>query len=137
MNQLEIKAALEHATAKLFEDANNFAFTAATAQTEWNLAHHLALEVSRFFPSLEYDVDLAKKDYGNKRPDIVFHERGTHKSNYLVLEIKRDGSPRKIRNDVDKIQNLWFKKPLRYRFGAVINLRSNGNHEIQVFENKT
>ena len=77
----------------------------------------------------------AKKNYGNRRPDIVFHKRGTHKSNYLVLEIKRDGSPRAIRDDIAKVKKLWFKKPLSYKFGAVINLRSDGKHEILVFKN--
>jgi hypothetical protein len=135
LNRSKIKSALKQAIGKLFKDPNIFDFTAATGQTEWNLAHHLARELSVFFPSLEYDLDLAKKNYGNKRPDIVFHRRGTHRSNYLVIELKRNGSPRAIRDDIGKIKKLWFKKPLSYTFGAVVNLRSDGKHEVQVFKN--
>jgi hypothetical protein len=136
MNESQLKSVIEQAIAKLFEHQPNiFEFTAATGQTEWNLTHHLAVELSAFFPSLDYDLDVVKKDYKNARPDIVFHKRGTHKSNHLVVEVKRDGSPREIREDIQKIKRRWFKKPLKYRFGAVVNLRAGGKHEIQVFEN--
>jgi hypothetical protein len=136
MNESELEATLRQAVASLFvHQPNIFEFTSETGQTEWNLAHHLAVELSAFLPSLEYDLDVAKKHYGNKRPDMVFHKRGTHKSNYLVIEMKRNGSPAAFLKDVQKIKRLWFRKPLKYRFGAVINLRPNGNHQVQVFKN--
>jgi hypothetical protein len=71
------------------------------------------------------------------RPDIVFHRRGTHASNHLVVEIKRDGNAREVEADIEKIREHWFRNPLHYQFGAVVNLRSDGKHEIQVFKNTT
>ena len=136
MSKSEVEATLRQAVANLFaHQPNVFEFTAATGQTETNLTHHLAVELSASFPSLDYDLEVVKKDYNNARPDIIFHKRGTHESNHLVVEIKRDGSPREIREDIQKIKRLWFKKPLNYRFGAVVNLRANGKAQIQVFKN--
>src|SRR5262249_33698096 len=102
---------------------------------EWNLAHHLACELREFFPSLDHDLDLTKHDYDERRPDIVFHKRGTHEANHLVVEVKRDGRPAKITADIEKIHAYWFRPPLQYEFGAVVNLRSDGTHEVQVFKN--
>jgi len=132
----ELKSILEQAIVRLFErQPNIFNFTPTTGQTEWNLAHHLAVELCEFFPSLDHDLDVLKRDYDNRRPDIIFHTRGTHKANYLVVEIKRDGNPREIDSDVEKIMAYWFRAPLLYEFGAVVNLRTDGNHEVRVIEN--
>src|SRR5712692_2619311 len=118
MNEPQLKLILEQAVAKLLEHQPNiFEFTSQTGQTEWNLAHHLAVEISAFFPSLEWDLDVLKRDYNNKRPDIIFHKRGTHKSNHLVVEMKRDGSPQEIDDDIKKIHTHWFRAPLHYEFG--------------------
>lgn len=65
-----------------------FTFTSQTNQTEWNLAHHLADEVHKEFPDLHCDVDVIKPNLDRKRPDIVLHRRGTHESNFLVVELK-------------------------------------------------
>jgi hypothetical protein len=132
----ELKSILELAIAKLFErQPNIFDFTSETRQTEWNLAHHLAVELREFFPSLDHDLDVVKRNYDNRRPDIVFHKRGTHKMNHLVVEIKKDGSSRDIDADIEKIHAHWFRDPLHYAFGAVVDLRSDGHHEIHVFAN--
>ena len=136
MNESDPKSVLGLAITRLFEHQPNvFEFTAETGQTEWNLAHHLAVEVHAFFPSLDYDLDVVKRNYKNMRPDLIFHRRGTHESNYLVIEIKRDGNLREVEADIEKIKRHWFKAPLHYQFGAAINLRSDGKHEIRVFEN--
>ena len=138
MNESELKSILERAVANLFERQSSiFEFTPETGQTEWNLTHHLAVELHAFFPSLDYDLDVVKRDYGNMRPDIVFHKRGTHESNYLVVEVKRDGNAREVEADIEKIHAHWFRNPLHYQFGAVVNLQSDGKHEIQVFKNRT
>jgi len=135
-NKSDLQDVIQHAVGKLFEhQPNGFEFTARTGQTEWNLAHHLAIELTTLIPSLDCDLDVLKMDYGNMRPDIVFHKRGTHESNYLVIEMKRDGSTANFANDIAKIENYWFKAPLRYRFGAAVNLRAGGTHQIQVFQN--
>ncbi len=138
MNESELKSILEKAVANLFNrQLNIFEFTPETMQTEWNLTHHLAVELHAFFPSLDYDLDVLKRGYDNMRPDIVFHKRGTHKSNFVVVEVKRDGDPRDIAADIEKIHVHWFREPLHYQFGAAINLRTDGKHEIQVFTNAT
>jgi len=137
MNEAEIDSALEQAIARLFEHQPNiFEFTSETGQTEWNLAHHLAVELCKFFPGLDHDLDVVKWNYENRRPDIIFHKRGTHEANYLVVEMKRDGDPSEIDADIQKIHTHWFRAPLRYEFGAVVNLRTDGKHEIRVFRNR-
>lgn len=125
MHALDIKEVLEKATAALFANQPNiFDFTSETVQTEWNLAHHLANEIHELLPELDCDLDVIKENLERKRPDIVFHKRGTNSSNFLVVEIKRDGAPHEIKNDIQKIKSYWFGNHLRYQFGAVINLRS-------------
>lgn len=137
MNDSELKSILEKAVANLFErQPNIFEFTPETGQTEWNLTHHLAVELHAFFPSLDHDLDVLKRGYDNMRPDIVFHKRGTHTSNFLVVEVKSDGNPHDIEADMEKIHVHWFREPLRYQFGAVVNLRTSGKHQIQVFKNE-
>jgi hypothetical protein len=138
MDEAAFKSIIEQAIARLFtRQPDIFAFTSETGQTEWNLAHHLAVELSGFFPGLNYDLDVIKRNYGNMRPDIIFHKRGTHESNYLVIEVKRDGHPTHMAEDVEKIKTHWFMPPLHYSFGATVNLRTDGKHEIQVFKNST
>jgi hypothetical protein len=135
MNEFQIKVLIQRGVAALFEHQPNiFEFTSETGQTEWNLAHHLAVELCEYFPELDHDLDVVKRNYGNRRPDIIFHERGTHGNNYLVIEVKRDGDPREIADDMEKIKAYWFQPPLRYEFGAVVNLRADGKHFVEVFK---
>ena len=75
---------------------------------------------------------LRKPRYGGRRPDIVFHERGVHRSNFLVIELKRNGRPGAVSADVRKIEDYWFAPPLLYRFGAAINVRTDGRNDIVV-----
>ena len=136
MNESELNAILEKAVANLFaHQPNIYEFAPGTGQTEWNLAHHLAVELRAFFPSLDHDLDVLKRDYDNMRPDIIFHKRGTHEANHLVVEVKRDGSPWEIDADTEKIVMHWFRAPLRYEFGATVNLRTDGHHQIRVHRN--
>jgi hypothetical protein len=138
MNEPELHSILTQAIANLFEHQSNiFMFTSETGQTEWNLAHHLAVDLRDFFPSLDHDLDVVKWNYDNRRPDIIFHKRETQESNFLVVEVKRDGSPAEVAADIEKINAHWFRSPLHYEFGAVVNLRSDRKHEILVFENTT
>lgn len=136
MNESEINSILEQAIDALFErQPNIFEFTPETGQTEWNLAHHFAIELCRFFPSLDHDLDVVKWNYGNRRPDIILHKRGTHAANFLVVEMKRDCHPQEIEAEVHKINEHWFREPLLYKFGAVVNLRTKGPHEIRLLKN--
>jgi hypothetical protein len=136
VNTNELKRTIEAAIESLFKHQPNiFDFTPETGQTEWNLAHHLANELHVFFRSLDHDLDVTKKDYGYRRPDIIFHKRGTHEANHLVVELKKDGSHQEIEAAIDKIHTYWFQEPLRYDFGAVVNLQSDQTFQVQVFEN--
>lgn len=137
MNESTVKSGLEQAIAQLFErQPNIFKFTSETGQTEWNLAHHLAVEVHESFPSFDCDLDVVKRNYGNRRPDIILHQRGTHEANFLIIEVKLDGAQQDTDDDIKKIQEHWFAKPLCYEFGAVINLRTDSRHEARVFRNE-
>lgn len=119
MDQDKIKGILEEATSNLLKNQPNiFRFTSATHQTEWNLAHHYAIEVHKLFPDYDCDFDISKPNLGDRRPDIVIHERGTHDRNFLVIEVKRD--QRDVPADMNKIQSFWFDPSLHYEFGAVV-----------------
>lgn len=114
---------------------NIFEFTSETGQTEWNLAHHLANEIHDLLPDYDCDLDVIKENFGNRRPDIIFHARGNHKNNFLVVELKRGGSRAELDHDLHKIQAYWFGGNLNYKFGAVINIRSDKTYEVVVLEN--
>ena len=83
MNESQLKEVIAQGIAALFEHQPNiFDFTSETGQTEWNLAHHLAVELRVHFPRLDHDLDVVKRNYDNRRPDIIFHKRGTNKANH-------------------------------------------------------
>ena len=132
----EIEAILRLAIKNLFQyqpDINDF--SSETGQTEWNLAHHLANEISKILPDYSCDLDVTKKNLHNRRPDIIFHKRGNNEHNFLVIEMKRNGSDTEIDDDIRKINEDWFSEPLCYSFGAVINLKGPINSLIKVFKN--
>jgi hypothetical protein len=132
----QIRALVEDASRLLFEHQPNiFDYTSATGQTEWNLAHHLAWELRHLLPSFDCDLDVTKHNFENRRPDVIFHKRGTHRANYLVIEIKYDGGVTALEHDVEKIRDYWFREPLSYTFGAVVNLRSDRIYEVHAFRN--
>jgi hypothetical protein len=131
-----VKRILENAIESLFiNQPNIFDFTSETGQTEWNLAHHYANEVHKLLSDLDCDLDVVKINLDNKRPDIIFHSRGGHKSNFLVIEVKRDSSQSELTSDIQKIKSSWFGDRLCYQFGAVVNLKSKKTGEVKVFEN--
>lgn len=114
---------------------NIYDFTSETGQTEWNLAHHLANEISSLLPGFDCDLDVTKRNIENRRPDIIFHARGNNDHNFLVVELKREGGRQELQDDARKIQEDWFGERLDYRFGALINLRRKDTAQIEVFEN--
>jgi hypothetical protein len=131
----QVKEVSDRAAQDLFASGAVARFTPQTKQSEWNLANHLAAAIEGYLPELQHDGDLIKPQAGRRRPDIVFHKRGTHDFNYLVVEAKKDGSPRSILLDIEKIKTFWFRGRLRYLFGAVMNLRSDNTADIEVFRN--
>ena len=136
MNKEELELLLKKAVTSLFVDQPDiYGFTPSTLQPEWNLAHHLANEIHKFFPRLSCDLDITKPNDANKRPDIIFHKRGRNDSNFLVIEVKRNGAKKDLENDAEKIKSFWFRRPLRYQFGAVVNLKTNKTADIRVLIN--
>jgi len=105
--------------------------TLQTGMTEWNLGHHLANEIAKYIFWLNHDLDVTKRNYENRRPDIIFHKRGINVLNYLVIEIKRTGS---INDDIRKIREGWMSSDLHYRFGASVVIKSADNFRVKVFE---
>jgi len=134
MTTEEIKTKLEIALRRLHDSQPDlFAFTPDTNQTEWNLTHHLASEIHRAFPDHHCDVDVAKPNFHNRRPDIIVHWRGTHESNLLVIELKR--AQKDAPEEIEKIKNFWFQSPLNYQYGAVIVVNDE-NSKVVVIQNE-
>ncbi|MBN9483127.1 MAG: hypothetical protein BGO70_01085 [Bacteroidetes bacterium 43-93] len=132
----KIENIINTAIVRLFEKQKNiFSFTEMTGQTEWNLAHHLAFELKEFFPCLDCDLDVTKHNFNNKRPDIIFHTRGRVINDFLVIEMKYNGSNSATQSDIIKIQESWFNPILNYKFGAVVNLNTNKTFVVHTFKN--
>ena len=134
MDENRIKELLEGAIALLSErQPTLFEFTSETNQTEWNVVHHYAKEVSALFPNHDCDVDVSKPNLNNKRPDIVIHKRGTHDLNFLVIEVKRDQDG--VSEDIEKIREWWFRQPLQYQYGAVVMIGGYETISVTVVKN--
>ncbi|MFD2924484.1 hypothetical protein [Halobacillus naozhouensis] len=97
-----------------------FVNTRYTNFTEWNLSYHLSNEIAKYIFWLDVDLDVTKRNYNNRRPDIIFHKRRTNSLNYLVVELK------KIKNDnqsdICKLKEDWMREPLNYKYGVYINI---------------
>ena len=119
----------------LFENQPDiFDFTSQTGQTEWNLTHHLANEIHKYIFWLDHDLDVTKRNLGNKRPDIIFHKRGTNALNFLVVEVKyRDTS---VEKDIRKIKEDWMENELKYRFGASIKIVDKNEYKVILLDRK-
>jgi hypothetical protein len=135
MDEQSVRVAVAEAVERLFASQPDiFGFTPESAQTEWNLTHHLARELSALLPGFVYDVDIRKPGAGDRRPDIVFHRRGTHEDNFLVIEVKRD-SPKAVAGELEKIRRHWFAEPYLYRFGVALNLNSDFTYQLEIIAN--
>ena len=139
MDERAIKTKLEAAAKTLFDNQPDiFDFKPSqSGQTEWNLAHHLANEIHKYFASFHCDVDITKRNFSNRRPDIVIHKRGPDEFNFLVIEMKRNAHNQsaEIKSDRDKIKRDWFSNPLNYKFGAIININNDMTFEVEVIKN--
>lgn len=106
--------------------------TSATTMTEWNLGHHLSNEIKKYIFWLNHDVDVSKRNYDNRRPDIIFHKRGIFSLDFLVVEVKRNEND--DRSDIRKIKNHWMRGRLNYSYGAYINIWNKDNYVGYVFD---
>jgi hypothetical protein len=110
-------------------------FTSETNEYEPNLSFHYANNLGPFLFWLDCDFDVIKPNLAKKRPDIIFHRRGIQALNFLVVEVKRHESD--ATEDIDKIRDYWFPKPLCYRFGASVVLGKNGSFSVALLENRS
>lgn len=138
LDEAALEERLKRGVNALFDNQPNiFCFTSETGQTEWNLAHHLANEIQQdeVLSKFDHDLEVTKHTLDQKRPDIIFHKRGTNCRNFLVIEMKRDGSAQEVCADRRKIEEYWFGDNLHYQFGAVINIKTNKSYDICVLVN--
>ena len=118
----QLKEIIQNAICILFrKQPNIFEFTSESGHTEWNFAHHLANELHFFFPEYDCDLEITKHCESNKtkRPDIIYHRRGNHDNNFLVVELKLHEHKE---DDKEKIKSYFFSDPLNYAFGAAIKI---------------
>lgn len=136
MTNLEITAMIQAAVARLFEEQPNiFDFVDGAGRKEWNLAHHIASDLVKALPGYDCDLEVTKFKRGDSRPDIIFHSRGGHENDYLVIEVKYEASKKDIERGIEKIYSHWFNHPQNYRFGAIMNLLNLKAAEVIVFGN--
>lgn len=109
-----------------------FENTDQTNFTEWNLSYHLSNEIAKYIFWLNVDLDVTKRNYQNRRPDIIFHKRNTNALNFLVVELKK--SKNDNASDINKIIEDWMKKPLNYRYGVYINIWGKGEYRAVVLK---
>lgn len=137
MNKKKVEETIDKAISNLFsKQPDIFNFTSQTHQTEWNLGHHLAVEISSLWPRFDCDIDIVKINFGKHRPDIILHKRGRQADNFLVIELKKDGNSTELNDDIRKIKQEWFYPPLSYTWGAIININSNKTYSKEVFRNE-
>ena len=135
MDEQSVRDAIAVAVERLLAGQPDiFRLTPESAQTEWNLTHHLARELSALLPEFAYDIDIKKPEAEDRRPDIVFHRRGMHEDNFLVIEVKRD-NPNAMAGELEKIRRYWFAAPYLYRFGAALNLNSDFTYKVEIIVN--
>ena len=116
-------------------------FTHETCEHEPNLSFHFANELWRYLFWLQCDFDVTKHNLDEqhpeifRRPDIVFHRRGIHALNFLVVEVKRGQNPEGVVKDIEKIHQYWLPQ-LHYRFAASVLIdEQTGEFKVQLFEN--
>lgn len=107
-----------------------FVNTVYTNFTEWNLSYHLSNEIAKYIFWLNVDLDVTKRNYNNRRPDIIFHKRSTNSLNYLVVELKKSKNDNQF--DICKLKEDWMSKPLNYRYGVYINIWGKDNFKATV-----
>ncbi len=100
-------------------------FTHLTDHHEPNLSFHFAIEMWQYLRWLNCDFDVWK-EVQNKRPDLLFHHRGTCDENFLVVEVKRYSNRYVVDweacMDKEKIYKYWFGDDLHYRYGLSLVL---------------
>lgn len=110
-----------------------FINTRYTNFTEWNLSYHLSNEIAKYIFWLNVDLDVTKRNYNNRRPDIIFHKRRSNFLNYLVVELKKSRNDNQ--NDICKLKEDWMSEPLNYRYGAYINIWDKNKFEAILLGN--
>jgi hypothetical protein len=88
--------------------------------SEWNICSHIQHRLKDEFSDYDIDVELIK--HNRRRPDIVVHKRGNNTDNFIVFQVKKDPTLKDVQDDLDKINNTFFKKPYCYKLGIFISI---------------
>ena len=100
-----------------------------------------ALDIAR---SRMMDIGLKPNDTDNYKltPDIIIHERNTNAKNLVVIEVKKDSTPDKLKKyDLLKLEHMtidYSGNHYNYRLGVAIvfGTKNNaGDVEIKYFQN--
>jgi len=67
----------------------------------------------------EYQVKIEDVNAGTVYPDIIIHKRGFDGPNLVVIEAKKDATPRKRGLDLEKLKKI--KEEYEYSFSVFIN----------------
>jgi hypothetical protein len=136
MTAEEVTSLIKQAWKKLILDQPDFGhFTPQTTQRELNIAHHFARYLDELLSTrvdwpISHDFDIWKREQ-RKRPDIIFHQRGTHDNNLLVIELKVDGNKQDQLNELRRIKEVWFNE-FDYKFGAYLNVARTGTDSLDL-----
>lgn len=136
---------------------------------ELNISTHLAFYLKRYFPDYDVDpeyngdidkpndrkaLDIARNrilEVGRKTnisdnyklsPDIIIHKRKTNENNLVVIEVKKDSHPQKVKDyDLIKLEHLtidYLGNHYNYRLGVAVifgTKENTGKYEIRYFQN--
>lgn len=111
----ELRAAVVSAAERITSEQ-----PAVWRMSEWNICHHLAIELGKTFADFNIDVELVKDD--GRRPDIVIHERDTHDRNLAVFQVKVRPSAQDVVDDLGKISGTFFREPYHYKYGVFLSV---------------
>ena len=92
---------------------------------------------SQLSVDVEYNRDIAdtkKIDNENCRPDIIIHERLTHKNNVIVIEIKKDSEYDRVDFErLKKFTKISEENPYKYQIGLYLSFSTNDKKATYVY----
>ncbi|MCX6807351.1 MAG: restriction endonuclease subunit S [Patescibacteria group bacterium] len=73
---------------------------------ERNLTSKISHGLKEIYP--EYESDIEQEKCTRERPDIVLHQPGNNKKNFIAFEVKIDASSKDAQDDIDKLNRLML-----------------------------
>lgn len=104
---------------------------------ENSLNNYLWFRQSQLSVDVEYNRDIADTktiDNENCRPDIIIHERLTHKNNVIVIEIKKDSEYDRVDFErLKKFTKISEENPYKYQIGLYLSFSTNDKKATYVY----